>query len=1237
MDKLFNGATLGAFRILHQIGEGGMAKVYKAYQPAMDRTVALKVLPEEYAEDPQFVERFIREARTIAALEHRNILPVFDFGEQDGITYMAMRYVEGGTLKELLNQGRLTLHDVLDLMVQICSALDYAHRRGVIHRDVKPSNVILDSEGAAYLMDFGIAKVLGKSGDLTATGAAIGTPAYMAPEQALGEKVDSRTDIYALGIVLYEMVVGRVPYQADTPMAVLMAHLRDPLPLPREFDTSISESVQAVIIKALAKDREDRYQTANELAEAFRKSIQSSAYKMEASTLVTLIREIQTERPVSGQAVPITPGSQAALRSTDPRLKERLELDYIDGLSAFWIRDWIKARACFQAVLAVDPAYKDTVNRLQEVEKQIQLASLYAQAQEAMQKDEWQPAMEKLRQLVALDKEYQQSAAMLKTVELKIELGDLYAQAEQLHQAGQWQAVVNIFDRMKALDQNVPDPKGLLVKAKASLAEQQRLEKVRATYQRGLEALEAGRWKEALKLFEQVKAQQPGYGDVEKLIKRVQDEINRSRQRPVQKTSVPTKAAAAPASVAEAQPATLPPASAEELPEKAVQATATQAKAERKLHPVITTLLSIVLVLVLVLGVYLIAAYATGKLDSVMHSLGIALVEPTGTPQPELPATPVPVEYIFDDFEGSTVSGQVDLNRWEMVGDCDAFTNYGRLVQSGKVALAIKPSDQASSCQLWTLKGKRVPGVEVGALEASLNFVEQTKQGYVFHGLAFLSDYEDKQLKVTCGLGAWSNGKFVQAFSVVEIKNGQTTELAYQEAEAAYNQWYTTRLLLNPATMTFECRLDGHSLGSYQPENGDILRQVVFGRLLETERGPKPEGRALFDDVRLIPMSGVDQWNQNQPEQSGQLSPSSNCPQEIKGWRAEFWDNAKLTGEAAVCSDVEKIDFFWEMESPVPGKIPKDWFSARFTKTMDFPAGHYRFRAGSDDGVRLWVDDKLLIDQWHGGPYTVYSGDVDLAEGRHTLRLEYFEAQLSASLTLNWVKNPAVIAKMECIQPLDGLVDWWAGDGDGSNERPGPSLKIDEKVFFVPGLVDQAFHFYPSLNDQPSRAAWADDPKLTRLQTLTIETWVMLEETSPGVMDPDGSKMQEKVLGATERFVTLGNKAVIRKEGDGRLHFFMQIDGELQHVWSQEVLPRGEFIHVAGVYDGNWMILYWNGEKVGAFEISGDVVAAGNLELSNTTEPLFGLLDEVSIYNKPLSEAEIKAIYTVGPFGKCKK
>jgi serine/threonine protein kinase len=235
----------------------------------MDRNVALKVLPQYHSENPNFIKRFTQEARTIARLEHKNIIPVFDFGEEAGIAYIAMRYFDGGTLQDLMAQGPLALFMMVEIMHQICAGLDYAHRQGVVHRDMKPSNIMVDDEGAIYLTDFGLAKILEGSPKLTASGAMLGTPLYMAPEQIIGGTVDGRTDIYSVGVILYEMVTGQPPFQADTPMAVALAHYHEPLPLPQSINPDVPDEVQNVILKVLSKNPDDRFQTANQLAEAF--------------------------------------------------------------------------------------------------------------------------------------------------------------------------------------------------------------------------------------------------------------------------------------------------------------------------------------------------------------------------------------------------------------------------------------------------------------------------------------------------------------------------------------------------------------------------------------------------------------------------------------------------------------------------------------------------------------------------------------------------------------------------------------------------------------------------------------------------------------------------------------------------------------------------------------------------------------------------------------------------------
>jgi serine/threonine protein kinase len=262
------GKQLGQYRIVAPLGEGGMAAVYKAYQASVERYVALKILPRHYASDPDFVRRFKREAKVIAGLAHPNILPVHDYGEAEGYTYIVMRYVEGGTLANLLQGQPLPLSQTCYVVSQIAAALDYAHAKGVVHRDVKPSNVLLDEQGNCLLSDFGIAKMIEATGQFTVTGAFIGTPTYASPEQALGQRLDGRSDIYSLGVILYEMTTGRPPFDAETPMAILIKHVHDPLPMPRTVNPALSEPVERVILKALAKGPENRYQTAGEMAQA---------------------------------------------------------------------------------------------------------------------------------------------------------------------------------------------------------------------------------------------------------------------------------------------------------------------------------------------------------------------------------------------------------------------------------------------------------------------------------------------------------------------------------------------------------------------------------------------------------------------------------------------------------------------------------------------------------------------------------------------------------------------------------------------------------------------------------------------------------------------------------------------------------------------------------------------------------------------------------------------------------
>lgn len=262
------GSQLGPYQVVAPLGEGGMAAVYKGYQASIDRYVALKVLPRMLATDPQYLGRFKQEAKIVAKLQHPHILPVYDYGQSSGYTFIVMPYIAGGTLGDLLRGMPVSMEQTTVIVSQLANALDYAHAKGLIHRDIKPSNVLIDENSNCLLTDFGIAKIFASTSRFTSTGGIIGTPDYMSPEQGLGQELDRRSDVYSLGVMLYEMATGRVPFKAETPIATVMKHIHDPLPPPREFNSALPEPVEKVIMRALEKDPADRYPTAGDLAAA---------------------------------------------------------------------------------------------------------------------------------------------------------------------------------------------------------------------------------------------------------------------------------------------------------------------------------------------------------------------------------------------------------------------------------------------------------------------------------------------------------------------------------------------------------------------------------------------------------------------------------------------------------------------------------------------------------------------------------------------------------------------------------------------------------------------------------------------------------------------------------------------------------------------------------------------------------------------------------------------------------
>jgi len=324
------GKSLGRYHILEQLGEGGMATVYKAYDTNLDREVAIKIIRREAfppEQSDQLLKRFDREAKALAKLVHPNIVAVIDYGSQDNNPYLVMVYMPGGTLKQKLGKP-IPWPEAVHLLLPVAHALQFAHAQKIIHRDVKPSNILLTVSGDPMLTDFGIAKILeaGEVTQLTATGVGVGTPDYMAPEQWTGT-VGPQTDIYSLGVVLYQMVTGRLPFIADTPAAVLIKHARDPLPRPKSFVPDLPDSVEQVLIKALAKEPENRFRDMETFANAL--------YELTKTEPTLLAAGSEHPEPLQptllSSPAPTPPGSVPAARTTPPATHKRT---WLVGLAA---------------------------------------------------------------------------------------------------------------------------------------------------------------------------------------------------------------------------------------------------------------------------------------------------------------------------------------------------------------------------------------------------------------------------------------------------------------------------------------------------------------------------------------------------------------------------------------------------------------------------------------------------------------------------------------------------------------------------------------------------------------------------------------------------------------------------------------------------------------------------------------------------------------------------------------
>jgi serine/threonine protein kinase len=514
---------LDKYKILRLVGSGAWGDVHLAEDTELDRQVAIKHLKGELAKDKVALERFLREARIIAAFRNPNIVIIYALEKEKDDHYIVMEYAEKGSLEDLFKEatGGLSIRESIDIAIAICQGLETAHDKRIVHRDVKPSNILLCSDAKGNIIpklsDFGVAHMPttddGKVSPLTSKGELIGTVRYMSPEQAKGDEIDGRSDLYSVGAVLYEMLTGEPPFTGST-WDIIQGHIEKKPKPPSQIRSSISGSLNELVIQALSKEPSQRHQSARQMVEALQRVKPKEVGKRETSErlysrAVDYLERSRWEEAIEvlNEILRVAPAyKDAADKLEDAKRGKKAKKLYEEGIDHLKMEAWQQAIEKFKEVISLDVEYLDTVQKLEEARVQEGLEILYMRGAGYERRGAWQKAIEMFEGILAEDSRYRDAADRLNEAKKQENLKRLYEQGMQHFRAQQWQSAIERFKEITTIDRSYRDTVARLDEAKKQL----RLETL---YNRGLDYFKAEEWERAIRAFDQVTSLDKEYKD----------------------------------------------------------------------------------------------------------------------------------------------------------------------------------------------------------------------------------------------------------------------------------------------------------------------------------------------------------------------------------------------------------------------------------------------------------------------------------------------------------------------------------------------------------------------------------------------------------------------------------------------------------------------------------------------------------------------------------------------------